>query len=86
MHLFVLRLPVVENSGIIDALRDETPLPSEKLESLRTMALLVLRQHGDVSNEQQQAFFDAGYAQVNLLLKTKKLALRQLFLMIYRRH
>lgn len=66
-HLFVLRLPVVENSGIIDALRDETPLPSEKLEALRTMTLQTLRQRGWVSNEQQQAFFDAGYAQVNLL-------------------
>ncbi len=55
------------SSDIIDALRDETPLPSEKLEALRTMTLQTLRQRGVVSNEQQQAFFDAGYAQVNLL-------------------
>lgn len=55
------------SSDIIDALRDETPLPSDKLEALRTMTLQTLRQRGEVSHEQQQAFFDAGYAQVNLL-------------------
>lgn len=46
---------------IIDALRDETPLPSAKLEALRVFTLQMLRQRGNVEPAQMQAFFDAGY-------------------------
>ncbi|MEM9798188.1 MAG: carboxymuconolactone decarboxylase family protein [Pseudomonadota bacterium] len=46
---------------IITALRDETPLPSAKLEALRTFTLQMLRGRGNVSDAQVQAFFDAGY-------------------------
>ncbi|MEL6100059.1 MAG: carboxymuconolactone decarboxylase family protein [Pseudomonadota bacterium] len=46
---------------IIDALRDETPLPSEKLEALRRFTLQMLRERGNVTDAQMQAFFDAGY-------------------------
>ena len=43
------------------ALRDEAPLPSAKLEALRTFTLQMLRGRGNVSEAQMQAFFDAGY-------------------------
>ncbi len=46
---------------IIDALRNETPLPSEKLEALRRFTLQMLRERGNVTDAQIQAFFDAGY-------------------------
>jgi alkylhydroperoxidase family enzyme len=46
---------------IIDALRDETPLPSAKLEALRSFTLGMLRQRGAVTEDQMQAFFGAGY-------------------------
>ncbi|MEO1641037.1 MAG: carboxymuconolactone decarboxylase family protein [Pseudomonadota bacterium] len=46
---------------ISDALRDETPLPTAKLEALRTFTLQMVRARGNVTEEQMQAFFDAGY-------------------------
>ncbi|MDG1068725.1 MAG: carboxymuconolactone decarboxylase family protein [Sulfitobacter sp.] len=44
-----------------NALRDEAPLPSAKLEALRTFTIQMVRERGDVSDAQMQAFFDAGY-------------------------
>lgn len=46
---------------ISNALRDETPLPSAKLEALRTFTIQMVRQRGNVTEEQIQAFFAAGY-------------------------
>ncbi len=46
---------------IIDALRDETLLPSAKLEALRVFTLRVVRSRGNVPEAQLQEFFDAGY-------------------------
>ncbi|MEM9044974.1 MAG: carboxymuconolactone decarboxylase family protein [Pseudomonadota bacterium] len=50
------------STEIINALRDETPLPSAKLEALRTFTLQMLRERGNVSEAQMQTFFDAGYS------------------------
>ncbi len=46
---------------VSDALRNETPLPSDKLEALRTFTVQMVRERGNVSEAQMQAFFDAGY-------------------------
>ena len=46
---------------ISEALRNETPLPSAKLEALRTFTLQMLRSRGNVTEDQMKAFFDAGY-------------------------
>lgn len=46
---------------IIDALRDETPLPTEKLEALRTFTLAVVDTRGRPTAEQVAAFEAAGY-------------------------
>ncbi|MEN0000915.1 MAG: carboxymuconolactone decarboxylase family protein [Pseudomonadota bacterium] len=46
---------------VIEALRNETPLPDAKHEALRTFTLQVVRQRGNVTDEQAQTFFDAGY-------------------------
>jgi alkylhydroperoxidase family enzyme len=46
---------------ISDALRDETALPTPKLEALRTFTVQMFRQRGNVSDDQMKAFFDAGY-------------------------
>lgn len=46
---------------ISNALRDETPLPTAKLEALRTFTLQMLRERGNVTDAQMQTFFDAGY-------------------------
>ncbi|MEM8776590.1 MAG: carboxymuconolactone decarboxylase family protein [Pseudomonadota bacterium] len=49
------------SDDITEALRNETPLPSAKLEALRTFTLRMLRNRGNVSEQQMQEFFDAGY-------------------------
>ena len=46
---------------LTEALRNEAPLPTAKLEALRTFTIQMVRQRGVVSNEQMQALFDAGY-------------------------
>jgi alkylhydroperoxidase family enzyme len=55
------------DADIIDALRNETPLASDKLEALRTFTLAITRQRGNVTQDQLDAFFAAGYAQQQVL-------------------
>lgn len=50
-----------------DALRNESPLPSDKLEALRTFTLAVVRKRGEVSQEDLKAFTGAGYGQRQVL-------------------
>tara|TARA_R110000744_G_scaffold38089_1_gene87178 strand:+ start:550 stop:1113 length:564 start_codon:yes stop_codon:yes gene_type:complete len=52
---------------ISDALRDETPLPTPKLEALRTFTLAMVRERGHVDDATLQAFYDAGYTQRHVL-------------------
>lgn len=52
---------------ITTALRDETPLPTERLEVLRTFTLAMLRSRGNVSQAELDAFFAAGYTQQQVL-------------------
>lgn len=40
---------------------DETPLPSDKLEALRTFTLAVMNKRGNVSKADLDAFYQAGY-------------------------
>jgi alkylhydroperoxidase family enzyme len=49
------------SDDITNALRDETPLPSDKLETLRTFTLAVMDKHGNVSKADLDAFYSAGY-------------------------
>ena len=49
------------SGDITDALRNETPLASAKLEALRTFTVQMVRSRGNVSDVQMKAFFDAGY-------------------------
>ncbi|MBY6136634.1 carboxymuconolactone decarboxylase family protein [Leisingera sp. XS_AS12] len=49
------------SDDITEALRNETPLPSAKLEALRTFTVQMVRTRGNVTEAQMQAFFDAGY-------------------------
>ncbi len=54
------------NSEIIDALRNETPLPT-KLEALRNVTLAIVRERGVVGEDVLNGFFAAGYQQKNVL-------------------
>tara|TARA_R110001606_G_C15386897_1_gene651038 strand:- start:3414 stop:3689 length:276 start_codon:yes stop_codon:yes gene_type:complete len=51
----------------IDALRDEKALPNAKLEALRTFVLAVVRKRGEVSKQELNDFYAAGYAQQQVL-------------------
>jgi alkylhydroperoxidase family enzyme len=55
------------SDDISNALRDEAPLPNARLEALRTFVLAVVRKRGEVSEEDLGAFYDAGYAQRQVL-------------------
>lgn len=52
---------------ITDALRNETALPTAKLEALRDFTLSVVRERGNVGDKAVQAFLDAGYTQRQVL-------------------
>ncbi|MBZ2169650.1 MULTISPECIES: carboxymuconolactone decarboxylase family protein [Marinobacter] len=49
------------SEGLIEALRNESPLPTPKLETLRAFTLAVVRKRGKVSREDLDAFYKAGY-------------------------
>ncbi|MFQ3244443.1 MAG: alkylhydroperoxidase family enzyme [Arenicella sp.] len=52
---------------ITDALRNESPLPNERLEALRTFTLNVVRNRGNVDETAVKAFVDAGFSQRQIL-------------------
>ncbi|WP_092012472.1 carboxymuconolactone decarboxylase family protein [Marinobacter daqiaonensis] len=52
---------------ITEALRNETPLPDDRLEALRTFTLAVVRKRGNVTSEDLNAFYEAGYGQRQVL-------------------
>jgi AhpD family alkylhydroperoxidase len=49
------------DEATIAALREGGPLSKPKLEALRTFVAAMLEKRGAVSDEEKQAFFDAGY-------------------------
>lgn len=52
---------------VVEALRDATPLPTARLEALRTFTLAVVRERGWVADASVQAFLDAGFEQRHVL-------------------
>lgn len=52
---------------ISNALRDETPLPTPKLEALRDFTLAMVRQRGELQTSQIEDFYAAGFSQQNVL-------------------
>ncbi|MEH6644787.1 carboxymuconolactone decarboxylase family protein [Sulfitobacter sp.] len=59
-HSGIAKMMKVDDA-ITQALRNETPLPSEKLEALRTFTLRMVRGRGNVDDAQMAEFFAAGY-------------------------
>ncbi|TDE38482.1 carboxymuconolactone decarboxylase family protein [Antarcticimicrobium sediminis] len=55
------------DEAISNALRNETPLPTPRLEALRDFTLLLIRNRGFVDDASVQAFLDAGFTQQNIL-------------------
>ncbi len=65
-HTWIARSMGVSDK-ISDALRNETPLPTARLEALRTFTLSVVRNRGNVNNDTVLAFLDAGYTKRQIL-------------------
>lgn len=55
------------DSTITEALRNETTLPTDKLEALRDFTLAMVRERGEVSDDTLNAFYQAGYSQKQVL-------------------
>jgi len=65
-HTGIAKMMKVDDA-ITEALRDETPLPTAKLEALRSFTLAMIRDRGFVSDAETQAFLDAGFTETNIL-------------------
>ncbi|MED5239838.1 MAG: carboxymuconolactone decarboxylase family protein [Pseudomonadota bacterium] len=55
------------DDNITNALRDKTPLPTDKLEALRDFTLSVVRERGEVNQAAVDAFLQAGYEKRHIL-------------------
>ena len=60
-HTGIAKMMKVSNE-ITDALRNETALPSAKLEALRTFTIQMVRERGNATDTQIDTFFAAGYS------------------------
>lgn len=65
-HTGIAHMMKVDNDITI-ALRDETPLENPELEALRAMTLTMVRNRGNVSQEELGAFYAAGYEEQQVL-------------------
>ncbi len=65
-HTGIARMTNVPDE-VTEALRNETPLPSAKLEALRDFTLAVVRGRGNVDEAAVQRFLDAGYTRRQIL-------------------
>jgi len=55
------------NPEITEALRNKTSLPNEKLQALHDFTLKVVRNRGHVTQEDLNAFYEAGYGEKQVL-------------------
>ncbi|WP_036152420.1 carboxymuconolactone decarboxylase family protein [Maribacter forsetii] len=65
-HTGIAKMMKVDDA-ITEALRNETPLADEKLEALRTFTLSVVRNRGNVTQEDLDTFYAAGYGEQQVL-------------------
>lgn len=65
-HTGIAKMMKVDDA-ITEALRNETPLPTAKLEALRSFTLQVVRTRANLSEAEVQAFLDAGYDERTIL-------------------
>ncbi|PPK95828.1 MULTISPECIES: carboxymuconolactone decarboxylase family protein [Nonlabens] len=65
-HTGIAKMMKVDDA-ITEALRNETPLADSKLEALRTFTLSLVRNRGNVSQEDLDTFYAAGYGEQQVL-------------------
>lgn len=55
------------NQELIDALRDQKPMPNSKLQALQDFTLVIVRERGNVSQADLDNFYAAGYGEQQVL-------------------
>lgn len=65
-HSAIAKMMKVDDN-ITEALRNSTKLPTNKLQTLYDTTLAVVRKRGNISQDDVNTFFEAGYNQRNLL-------------------
>ena len=65
-HTGIAEMMKVDDT-ITQALRDRKPLANPKLEALRDMTLVIVRNRGHVSSAELQTFYEAGYGERQVL-------------------
>jgi len=65
-HTGIAKMMKVDDA-ITEALRNETPLENAKLEALRTMTLAIVRNRGNVTQDELETFYAAGYDERQVL-------------------
>ncbi|MBU2928758.1 carboxymuconolactone decarboxylase family protein [Winogradskyella psychrotolerans] len=65
-HTGIAKMMKVDDA-ITEALRNEEPLENSKLEALRTMTLTIVRNRGNVTQDDLDAFYAAGYGEAQVL-------------------
>ncbi|MCB4798035.1 carboxymuconolactone decarboxylase family protein [Neotamlana laminarinivorans] len=55
------------DSALTEALRNQEKMPTEKLQVLQDTTLSILRNRGNISDEEINKFYEAGYTERNLL-------------------
>jgi len=55
------------DAAITDALRNQTAMPSAKLQALHEMTLIIVRNRGHVSSDQLSSFYGLGYSEQQIL-------------------
>ncbi|WP_038173367.1 carboxymuconolactone decarboxylase family protein [Vibrio pacinii] len=53
--------------AVTEALRNNAPMPTQKLQALHDFTLSMVRKRGDVSEQEVEAFFAAGYGHQQIL-------------------
>ncbi len=54
-------------TDVIQAVRTDSPIADDRLEAFRRFVQLAIDRRGDVSEQEKQAFLDAGYTNQNIL-------------------
>ena len=65
-HTGIAKMMKVDDA-ITEALRNETPLDNAKLEALRTITLIIVRNRGHVTQEDLNTFYATGYEEKHVL-------------------
>ncbi|KJD31917.1 carboxymuconolactone decarboxylase [Tamlana sedimentorum] len=55
------------DAALTEALRNQSPMPTEKLQVLHDTTLSIVRNRGNISDEEINKFYKAGYTERNLL-------------------